>query len=358
MKNLHVVLVCNFPGPVNAFAPVAHVLQRNHVVTVVTTSRYLEKFVLAQNKILIDSPIASSYACDLLRNLSPDVILAGTTELIDKQVGYFELHFVQAAVEFGFPVVTFIDHWTCYLNRFSYSRTNSIEVLPSIICVNDERAKADCIQLGFPKNKLVVTGNPAWDTLSNYAAKLIQNKHSILEKYGIAGLAHNNIFCFVSSPLNEDGLNSFYQCNEVDVLKAVVTALVKQYDLGNFTLLCLLHPRETAVKYQMLTECRGVDLRIFQLGADNKLDFSTVSISAFGMSSMLLVEYAILGVPVFSIQPVLDDARVVRLGLNIQIVRNLSDIFDAFNNENLKKSLVKNFNAVNAIIKVLTESVI
>ena len=135
-----------------------------------------------------------------INEFKPTHILTGTQIQDEKQLELgnkltFEQILWKIAKEGDLPTLAILDAWASYAPRFSdldvKSGTNKLTMLegghlahlPDKIAIPDEYAKREMLALGFPKEKLAVTGNPYHEHFLNGFAKLPDSaRATLLEK--------------------------------------------------------------------------------------------------------------------------------------------------------------------------------
>ena len=92
-------------------------------------------------------------------NFKPDLIVTGASmrKCIEKDALLF-------ARKNRIKALTVLDFWGNYWERFTVNGEQSPDSLPDHICIMDDIAREQMISAGFPEAKLVVTGNPYFDT--------------------------------------------------------------------------------------------------------------------------------------------------------------------------------------------------
>ena len=96
---------------------------------------------------------------DVIRSFNPTYIFSGTS-LKD-----FEHLWRKAAIQENVKVISFIDHWTSYIERFSFN--NEIIFGDHILVVN-EIAKNEALLNGIPEKLISVFGNPYYEKVKKF----------------------------------------------------------------------------------------------------------------------------------------------------------------------------------------------
>ena len=103
----------------------------------------------------------------IVEEFRPDLIVTGASvgDTIDRKA-------ILLAREKKVPSVSILDFWVNYVERYSnLDNGDKLVFLPDYVFIPDKLAKEDMIKLGFPEEKLVITGNPYFDTFTQSTKK-------------------------------------------------------------------------------------------------------------------------------------------------------------------------------------------
>jgi hypothetical protein len=198
-----------------------------------------------------------------------------------------------AADAAGIPSLALLDHWKNYAERFTVAAP--FDVLPTVIAVMDDIAERELVALGCPPDRVRVTGQPRFDALFG----ALSSEFGAQARASLEIDASRQVFVFASQPrgapydegggfTQEEALTAF-----LDALEAVAPdalAVVK------------LHPVEHVAPIAAAVSARtGNEIRL-------QIDGSTLELAAVadvfcGMTSIVLLDAALLGVPSVSIRP-------------------------------------------------------
>lgn len=94
-----------------------------------------------------------------LSMLEPDIVVTASSS------NHYDLEkqFIAIAKEKGMKTLTVLDFWSNYRLRFSNEK-GELQYLPDKIAVIDDLAYREMCAEGFPEDRLVITGQPAFDT--------------------------------------------------------------------------------------------------------------------------------------------------------------------------------------------------
>jgi len=244
---------------------------------------------------------------DLLKAQSPDVVITGTSA-----DDFTEKYLWNISGELGIPSMAIQDQWLNYGIRFSsqsvhemeeYTRNPAHPFLPTRIVAPDAYAKKEMIEAGLPEERIVVCGQPYFETVlasreEQGGLALFNEAHHLTEEDCVVVFASEPI----SKTFGEGGLR-YWGYNELTILSSLVEALNEAADEAPrpVTLVVRPHPKEGHEHFlEILGRCRNVrwlfDTESLPWTLMNRADL------VCGMSSMFLIESAILGRTVLSIQ--------------------------------------------------------
>ncbi len=233
----------------------------------------------------------------LLAAAAPDLILLGTAAQQETEE-LIEHSLVQAGRKAKIPTLSVLDFWAGYVRRFTDQRTGQeLDCLPDKIAVMDSIAKHEMLDLGFPPEKLVVTGNPHYDNLAQKGQNFsCQDRQKIREKIGFLP---GTVFFFAGNVFEIE--KEQYGYWDLDIINLIIHALPM---LPNVYIAIKLHPRMPVQDIQKISKAiapvtdrvklvTNIDSQTLALAADLTIvGFSTVGIEAVYM-----------GRPCVSLQP-------------------------------------------------------
>ncbi|MDR0869368.1 MAG: hypothetical protein LBN39_01100 [Planctomycetaceae bacterium] len=310
-----IVIFSNDPGGANTIIPlVAPLRQNGEDVLLFGKGPALKKYAAEGltgtdlSQILPES--TPENVADWVRNVKPDAVITGTSA-VDPTEKYLWL----AGERLGIVSLAVLDQWINYGIRFSpytvyqlaeYQNDKRFPYLPSKICVMDEFAETEALADGLPKERLAVTGQPYFETVLKNAAKITpQDCIDYLEPLGIHG--REIVAVFASEPLfQEQGEPGYLGFTERSALKMLAEAIQLLCGLSGTkaTLIIRQHPREKPGNFDgIIPQIENENLRVvFENQSNPHLAMLSAHIVC-GMSSMFLLEGALLGKPVLSVMP-------------------------------------------------------
>jgi hypothetical protein len=193
------IVIAGDPGGARALVPVIEILNRDNRlgVMVLAYNEAMRIFTGAGfNPVQVPVSITGETAGEMLAVQSADLLLTATSN----NTACLEKKFIAAANVQNIPVISVVDFWSNYIQRFCDSR-RELTVLPDRIAVMDDHAKDSMIACGFPPECLVVTGQPAFDTLASYQ-KTIPREEAAAVRSRMEVPPGSLFVLFVSQPLS------------------------------------------------------------------------------------------------------------------------------------------------------------
>lgn len=319
MTSSLVLVVAGDPGGANALLPVIKQLMRIDQIKTKCLSYYQATGLWESNGInsihLEDGPNKDSVKALLL---GADVLLTATScnEL------NWEIHLIKEARIIGIFVVSLLDFWSNYRERFLL---NGCLCQPDVIAIMDDYSKAEMIGLGFDASHLEVTGHPVLEAIKD-RQRSWSAAYALREKLGIS--RSDVMIVFVSQPLIElyrilgkktEALG-YDELQVFSMLCELLRELTNEID-GKVTLLVLPHPREQTEKYQKILDKR---FSVFPVLDIDRYAVAMAADAVVGMTSMFLVEICYLGGRVISFQPGLaanDILPTNRMGWSVPVYK-------------------------------------
>jgi hypothetical protein len=295
-----VVFVAGDPGGANALAPVIEQLksEKNYFLSVF--AYYKAALVFRQKGIdfiELSNTTTAEQVLTMLADTRPNLIVTATS------INPFEVEnvFIAGGKRLEIPTLSILDFWSNYTQRFSKDEDDLV-YLPDKIAVMDELAVSEMEAQGFPSDRLVITGQPAFDRLFDLR-QCLDRKH-IRDRLGIG--QDSKLILFVSQPFSElFGKNSdnplypgYTQQSILQTLLEALEDMIRESD-HSIVLGILPHLRETENWWTMLERDR-VHIKVLS----NEY-FEEVSLSSdlvVGMTSTKLVEVALMGCAAISLQ--------------------------------------------------------
>ena len=302
------------PGGANAVAPLAQPLRaEGHEVMLYgkdsALAKYREHGERGLDIMQEQAEISQKSVCAFVADKQPRLVLTGTSadDLTEKYMW-------RAAGQLGIGSIAVLDQWVNYGLRFSpygvaeadkFDRDRRIEYMPAKICVMDELARTEAEADGIDPARLAVTGQPYFETLLKKTDA--SQGPTLRSRLGIA--AGEKLLMFVSEPICDtyretDGSGHYWGYTERTIFRAVLEAAeaLSESMPGRLTIMVRHHPKEKRGNFADIIGCARGGCRVIVDSGALARDAIDAADLVVGMSSMLLLEAAVLGRPVLSVQ--------------------------------------------------------
>lgn len=308
-KGRKVLLAARDPGAANVIAALYEPLKlAGHDVILAGKDHALAKysaFGLQGTDVAEGRPhFGVDEALALLLRTTPDVVLTGTSA-----EDPFEKNLWQAAQQRGIPSAAILDQWMNYGIRFSrytvgqmeqYGRFPVHDRLPDEIWVMDEFAYNQAVAAGLPEERLVVVGHPYFD----YLLALRREERPVAEEPRPLRIL------FASEPISSSYSGdrpeeTHYGYTEKTVFSVFLGELENMLMKTGLEADVIIRPHPRELPGNLDATVAGFDLKRTRIVTDlasHSLDLIQSADLVVGMSSMFLLESAILGVPILSVQ--------------------------------------------------------
>ncbi len=316
-----VLLFARDPGGFNAIAPLIEPLNaKGYRVLLFAKDIALQKFqqagTLVQDLAAQVNPITAETLEAFLKTQRPDFLITGTSA-----EDMSEKFLWKAANNLGIPSFAILDQWVNYGIRFSsygvsqsaqYQQDQQHPYLPTKILVMDNFAKTEMMaDLGEQEtNRILVSGQPYFDQIFHYAKNRSQEATQSCRQSCYNATSQDIVIGFASEPISIAYPNNYWGYDEQSILKNLVQsleALLPQWEAQapNRKLILALrpHPKEDLKTYNALSKQLNQGALKVIVESDNKpWDFILAADMMCGMSSLMLIESAMLNKPILSIQ--------------------------------------------------------
>lgn len=213
----------------------------------------------------------------------------------------FPLKLARFARSKAVKVFCLLDNWMNYRLRMEIDGGDFF--IPDSFLVMDEYAKSEAVKDGFPKDRVMVTGQPALASLKEEYLKWKKDTPSEGKKTD----NHKKKIVFISEPVESDQGGSlkenlnFRGYTEKTVMGLLLRELRNRS--SDFSLQIAPHPRENLKKLKELwnENASGIDGGVLENIRGRDAVFNCDG--AAGMASILLYEAYLIGKPAISIQP-------------------------------------------------------
>jgi hypothetical protein len=266
-----------FSDPGGAKPILSYIFVNNIVDYKIITDRQYDFF--ADFGLLID--LFNNEEIDrIVERVKPDYIMTGTS-----YTSKIELNFLKSAKKRGILTITFIDHYTRYLDRFEL---NGEYIFPDKIWVTDFKALSIAESFNLDKHsELEVTGNFFHKFLENWQPSI--NRRHFINDLEIED--DTKVIVFAPDPLSNVGGKDKFGFDETDIWDLISEALKNEYVLKKFLVVVKLHPNqnENYIKeYIRLSDYPNVIFaNDYQINTTTLIYYSSIVI---GMYSSFLIE--------------------------------------------------------------------
>lgn len=311
--SFRILIFSRDPGGANVVIPIVEPLSNSGYEVIlygkdIALSKYSSYGLSGKN---IEDEIDSSNIDNvriIVKKIKPDLIITGTSA-----DDFVEKYLWKIGNEMGIPTIAILDQWMNYGIRFSrYTQAQSeafnsekkLEFLPSKIFVMDKTAKNEAIEEGIDADRIIITGQPYFETVLN-RWKTIDSEDIIRKRYKIP--SDQFVILFVSEPLSKvfnqtNHTKHYYGYTEHSIFSELINALEDiSSKLSQIPKVIVRnHPKEDPDSFSKYISKNQKNIIV-----DNSSDvFELVKMAnlVVGMSSMLLIESAILGKNILSVQ--------------------------------------------------------
>lgn len=287
---MKILCMAGDPGGARSLNPVIAELKQRDVELLILGYRQGAAILKELNlPVTVCNETLAQDAVSYLRQTKADLLLTATS--MNGQD--FEKTFFQAAREAGIPSIAVLDFWSNYRGRFATQPADGpLDALPDHIAVMDSRAVEDMVALGFPNDRLLITGQPAYDEL--FQAFDVPATRARVRNALVVG-ADDLLLIYASQPFTEMTAETGIAPVPYDEMQCLQLLLNSTQEANIWV---RPHPRETAGKFQALGDPRLIISSEF-----DRISAIHASDGVTGMASNFLLEAALLGLPVLSLQP-------------------------------------------------------
>ena len=271
---------------------------------------------------------------DVIKSFNPTYIFSGTS------LNDFEHLWRKAAIQENVKVISFIDHWTSYVERFSFN--NEIIFGDQILVIN-KVAKYEAVLAGIPEKIINILENPYYEKVKKF--KPIIDKKLFFKSNNLNPT--KLIVLYISDYLstnyakNVDGLCELGY-DEYTVFSDLMDCL-SSYDnnfISKFQFVIKIHPKAPIDKFNFILKKYNVkNLDIITLRDCDSLTVNYYSDYVIGMHSNMVIESFLLGKRLLRVQTGQLFKDLIKLSpLSNNVItnkKNLKNTFFKFLNNNL-----------------------
>lgn len=281
----------------------------------------------------------------ILKVERPDMIIVGSST--ETQFNGIEKSAILAAINLNVPVLSLLDFWGDYELRYKDVKAGN-RVYPDKIAVPDKYAWDKMKQAGFPNAILAITGNPAYEMFVKNSK--LKKRGRQIKRIDLGFGSEFGILYIGNAFEHERGRHGYW---DLDNIKIINNALKNGPNL-NTTITITLHertPKESRDKIELFLKLVK-DKRLKYINKDiptkDYLSASDMILTPFSTEG---INAALIGKPVFSMQPNCKEQRLITNELGVTFLIDSEEKFlpalkSIINNPNQIYSLcpgLKNF---------------
>ncbi len=306
-RSKDILIFVEDPGAVNFVTPLIAALKREHL-RIVIVAEGLAKDYLNRSNIAFESVDSSVSVHQILDKEQPKLILIGTSENPDS----LGLKLIEATRNRGIKSIGLIDARMNAPYRFRGRTEDSLTYAPDYLFVPDDWTKDAFYEIGYPREKIMVTGHPHYDYVLEVGRRLSKEDQVSALRKQIFPAAGNEqkIITFIS----EGSLRTYHRhAQNIDVkynftgwgLSTGRTEIIVEELLDSVKiirprpyLVLRLHPKDLPDDFSQYADRIDYFSR-----KESPLEVVYASDLVVGMTSMLLCEAALMGKDALSIIP-------------------------------------------------------
>jgi len=304
-----VIIFTEDPGAANYILDLPENLSAIGISCIILADGPSKEYLKQRNINYLD--VSNLSATSIIETYSPKLVLVGTSE--NKNSLGFEL--IIQAKNNNIVTASFIDMVVNASERFKGVSNDPLRYCPDWLLVPDIITKNEYIKIGFNSNRVRVCGHPCYDRALRFSREWSNNEANLKNELFINTRCNQKIIVFISE--SKDELNpvaSIYNDNYIlrgrgkskfrthiileEILDAIKQISPKPY------LIVRLHPKNIIKEFSNYFN----EVDMFHENS-NPLPLLMKSDLVIGMSSMLLMEAALIGAPTLSLLPVKSEAN-------------------------------------------------
>jgi len=340
------------PGGANTIIPLIEPLRMSgHELLLfgkdVALDRYRQAGLDCNDIMAMVKNVGSDAILQFVDKVAPDVLVTGTSAN-----DFTEKLLWNACSELNIPSLAIVDQWCNYGLRFSgygvsriesYRKNETFAYLPTRIAAMDEHARTEMIAEGLPGERIVVCGQPHFETLLAKRGDSAEIARCCAANSIAPG---DSVVVFASEPLTTtygENVCRYWGYSEISILEALVSSLeiVAGESEQPVVLIVRPHPKENSERFfSIINSCRRFRCLLDTVSASRSL--MTRADLVCGMSSMFLIESVILKRSVMSIQIGLcrEDPFILARRMLIRSILTEKDLTDQLRRGILQRDLL------------------
>jgi len=261
---------------------------------------------LRDRQIAFTAIAAGTNAQSLLQEKAPQLLLVGTAENPDT----LGLQLIASARSMGIPSVGLVDAYANADRRFRGRSTDPLAFVPDWLLVPDRATQEVYVELGYASERVIVCGHPHYDWVRQRVAELQQIGRATLRQQLLPHWPGDRPIVMFAAEISA-GLDSQQYCRSADYTFVGTGRSDRRTDIAIEELLLAaaqqspppylvlrLHPKNTLDEFAPYR-----DRFHFVSRGGVALDWVYCADLVVGMTSMLLAEAQLAGLPVLAIVP-------------------------------------------------------
>lgn len=313
-----ILIAASHPGGASAVVPPAKTLSARgcDVALLGTTATQPILCAAGSCKLLADYGFDEATSGSLegvIAREQPDAILMATSAHYGASSRHVLEHSIAVAARNRVPTLALVDIPMNELARFSdlYDEHNTFHsrpadnpngmfaFLPDLIA-SDAVAYHRMLQQGFPTEKLVITGNPAFDDLGTLARRSDEER-SLARK--VMGVNDRQFVIVYASDIKADLVNLGWGFADKECMDSLCKGIVSSARAQDIVLVLRKHPRELQSNFdELCKQAASYDLQLRTSAYNTRRDVLGSDL-AVSIVSTVLIEATLLGKDALSLQP-------------------------------------------------------
>lgn len=298
----HVLALSRDRGSMQAILPVIKALSADAAINVSVVSMEVSRTLCEHYGINAEYLDPQEYQnapavsiATLVERIRPDLILSGSSPARGLLPETPEQYGIIEGRRRGIPSVAVLDFWGMYHERFvACGDRVSLDLLPDVLCVLDERCQADLFDLGVPIARMRITHNPWLDRVA---------KESVLPSIAspLTQGAGGFRIVFVSQPLAERGMSCSWAYDQEQLLRFLLDALPESSGRAH-RVLVWPHPGEQPDRWRNASHSPRSDVEVLVTEERGASVLAHVDLVASSHSTVIY-ETLYHGTPAISLRP-------------------------------------------------------
>ncbi len=298
------------PGSAQSIAPVVKKLQEEDRVDVVVVLYEFARDLFSKANIFFKTirdykqyEVSFSSVRSVLQTECPDLVLTGTSDPDEKNKVTIEQCFIAEASlsSRSMRSLAIMDWWSGFGKRFFPKLERGSCFLPDRIAVLDKIAQKNAVEERVPSCRLVITGNPYFDNLSQKTVEFSGKKREEIRR--TIGLNCRDLFFYAGNIFGEEASKYGHGYWDLDIITLMLNATEEVRGEGRLGIVVKLHPRAPAGDKTKIRRLLSKQFGVRLVEDTVTHDLILASDCTFIVFSTVAIEAVSLGKPCLSLQP-------------------------------------------------------